>query len=107
MSRLPEACDLLLTARAAVLDKLLPALPEEMHYEARMIANALAIAARERVAPAVETALDERRLALAIRAGEHDQGSAWSSLLALAQGKLAISNPRLLESYAALGSGER
>lgn len=103
MSRLPDASDLMLTARASLLDKLLPALPEHLHYEARMIANALAIAARENAAPAVETALDERQLALAIRAGEHDQGTAWSSLLALTQAKLAISNPRLLHSYAALG----
>lgn len=102
MSRLPDAADLLQTARAALLEKLLPALPAELHYKARMIANALAIAARESAAPVSPQAPDERRLAAAIRAGEHDLGSARTSLLALTRAKLAVSNPRLLESYASL-----
>jgi hypothetical protein len=102
MSRLPDATDLLHTARAALLEKLLPALPADLHYDARMIANALAIAARESAAPAPNQLLNERDLAVAIRAGEHDRGTARASLLALTRAKLAVSNPRLLESYARL-----
>jgi len=43
----PDVPDLLRTARAALLDELLVLLPREAHYTARMIANALDIAARE------------------------------------------------------------
>lgn len=39
--------DLLACARELLLNQLLPALPPPLHYEARMIANALAIAGRE------------------------------------------------------------
>jgi len=39
--------DLLASARELLLSQLLPALPPPLHYEARMIANALAIAGRE------------------------------------------------------------
>ncbi|MBH3429970.1 DUF6285 domain-containing protein [Pseudomonas alkylphenolica] len=39
--------DLLACARELLLSQLLPALPPPLHYEARMIANALAIAGRE------------------------------------------------------------
>lgn len=47
MTDLPHARDLLAMARSALLDELLPALPARMHYQARMAANAIAIAARE------------------------------------------------------------
>src|SRR5574337_1195798 len=43
----PDARDLLATARELLLKQLLPALPASLHYEARMIASAMAIAARE------------------------------------------------------------
>lgn len=99
MSRLPEACDLLLTARATLLDRLLPALPEDLHYDARMIANTLAIASRESTQHAAVNLQAERCLAAAIRAGEHDRGTAWEALLTLTRNKLAVSNPRLLQSY--------
>ena len=52
----PDASDLLDTARDALLRKLLPALPEKLHYDARMIANAIAIAIRE-----IELAADTDR----------------------------------------------
>lgn len=39
--------DLLACTRELLLSQLLPALPPPLHYEARMIANALAIAGRE------------------------------------------------------------
>jgi len=47
MSDQPPAEELLRRARATLLEELLPALPSELHYPARMIANAMAIAARE------------------------------------------------------------
>ncbi|MGQ7819056.1 DUF6285 domain-containing protein [Metapseudomonas furukawaii] len=43
----PDATELLTTARCLLLEGLLPALPSELGYEARMIASALAMAARE------------------------------------------------------------
>lgn len=43
----PDGTKLLEIARAALLDDLLPALPEDQRYSARLIANAMAIAARE------------------------------------------------------------
>ncbi len=43
----PNAHQLLEIARATLLEQLLPALPGELRYPALMIANAMAIAARE------------------------------------------------------------
>ena len=43
----PDGIKLLDLARTAVLDELLPALPDDRRYTARLIANAMAIAARE------------------------------------------------------------
>lgn len=43
----PKASQLLQSARKLLLEELLPQLPEENHYAALMIANAMAIAARE------------------------------------------------------------
>lgn len=42
-----EVGDLLACARELLLSQLLPSLPQPLHYQARMIANALAIAGRE------------------------------------------------------------
>lgn len=42
-----DGCELLVTARDALLQRLLPALPTALHYEARMIANAMLIASRD------------------------------------------------------------
>lgn len=47
MSFNPDAENLLLTARKTLLEELLPALPESLHYNARMIANAMIISSRE------------------------------------------------------------
>ena len=47
MSQQPNGADLLNTARSALLEHLLDELPERRRYLARMIANAMAIAARE------------------------------------------------------------
>jgi hypothetical protein len=43
----PDPADLLATARAAIKTELLPALPEDRRYAARMVLNALAIASRQ------------------------------------------------------------
>lgn len=43
----PGGSDLLVTARAVLLERLLPLLPEGARLEARMVANAMAIAARD------------------------------------------------------------
>jgi len=47
MKDISDAEDLMATARAALLNELLPALPNDRRYAALMIANAMAIAARE------------------------------------------------------------
>ena len=47
MRERPDGVRLLELARATVLDELLPALPPELTYSARLAANAMAIAARE------------------------------------------------------------
>ncbi len=47
MSDIPDASDLLATAREVLLRELLPALPGDRRYAGLMIANAIAIADRE------------------------------------------------------------
>jgi hypothetical protein len=114
----PDAQDLLLTARDAVLKQLLPALPAHLHYEARMVASALLIASRE-VAQAAACADIERQamagllpdsaspehartqLVQRIRQGAYDQADeARARLLAALRGinraQLSISNPKAL-----------
>ncbi|WP_175649393.1 DUF6285 domain-containing protein [Pseudomonas sp. Marseille-P9899] len=104
MSRLPDAHDLLLTARESLLQRLLPALPAELHYDARMLASVLAIAIREQVPapPSDPSRALTREVVLAIRRGEHDDGSLFPALLEHTRAKLRISNPRLLEVYAGI-----
>jgi hypothetical protein len=72
----PDAADLLATAREVLLTELLPALPPEKAFAARMVASAMALAIREGAADT--TALPARDLALLareIRAGAHDPGT--------------------------------
>lgn len=104
----PDAADLLATARAALLEKLLPALPAHLHYEARMVANAMAIAAR---AGGVDPAHLEARLAnfaespahfaARIRAGAYQPGTpAYAGAAALLREmvgmRASVTNPRAL-----------
>ena len=104
----PQAANLLETAREALLNKLLPALPAHLHYEARMIANAMAIAAR---ASGVEAASLEARLATfaedqahfaaRIRAGAYAPGTpahagAAALLHEMVRLRCAVSGPRAL-----------
>ena len=70
----PDAADLLATAREVVLQELLPALPPEKAFAARMVANAMAIAARAAQAPPMPPR-DLAALAREIREGRHDPGS--------------------------------
>ncbi len=113
MSR-PSAPDLLMTARQLLLDKLLPVLPRELHYEARMIANAMIIAARDQQQGSscandeqqhLQALLDDsntgdrstlrRQLAGAIRQGRFDQNPQLSQKLKqINRSQLAINNPK-------------
>ena len=112
----PDAADLLEAARDVLLRELLPHLPEEKRFEARMVANAMAIARRgaaEDPAPVLDRLrglLDMpdagpdallRRLAAEIRAGERDPGrpgapAAVEALVALTRLRCSVSNPRAL-----------
>ncbi|MBX9750032.1 MAG: DUF6285 domain-containing protein [Roseococcus sp.] len=104
----PNAQDLLATARAALLDKLLPALPAHLHYEARMIANAMAIAGRAgTVDPAplasriANFAEDPAQFAARIRAGAYQPGSpayagAAALLREMVRMRASVTNPRAM-----------
>jgi hypothetical protein len=104
----PDAADLLATARAALLEKLLPALPAHLHYEARMVANAMAIAARAgTVEPKpLETRLasfadDAAHFASRIRAGAYQPGTpayagAAALLREMVRMRASVTNPRAL-----------
>ena len=116
MADRPDAGELLTVARDALLDSLLPLLPADAHYTARMIANANAIAQRERVAAppqlatlallagvpadaaavAVDAAVADR-----LRAGDFDAESErrlHAALTARTRARLAVSNPKALSS---------
>ena len=72
----PDAADLLATAREVVLNELLPALPPEKAFAARMVAAAMALAIREGAADV--SALPSANLVLLarqIREGMHDPGA--------------------------------
>ncbi|WP_271408030.1 DUF6285 domain-containing protein [Pseudomonas sp. Q1-7] len=118
----PNATELLATARGLLLEKLLPALPASLAYDCRMVASAMAIAAREiergdRAADleceALAQVLEPRGLAgitrddglalLAqfIREGVFDQpGGEQTRLLdalaVITRAQLGISNPKVL-----------
>jgi hypothetical protein len=128
MSDIPDATELLAIARATLLDKLLPRLPEDLRYDALMIANAMIIAAREHsggntaaqselarlrdlftardeplsgLALATELAHCNRRLVADIRKGRFDdkeRAALLDHLENTAADALAISNPRALKT---------
>ena len=119
-TNLPQGANLLDTARRVLLDELLPAMPPEKSYEARMIARAMAVAERELDqrdtvdrnsalhirAFLREAGLDagdgeptEATLARLLRDGAIPPQSAEALprlLMTLTRAKLAISNPRYL-----------
>lgn len=98
----PGGEDLLRVARDTLLDTLLAQLPAESHYTARMVANAMAIAARElaQAAPGTPGDAATARLAADIRAGRYDEAAARAQLIERLRGitreRLAVSNPRVL-----------
>ena len=111
----PEGPSLLATARDALLQEILPKLSGTDAFTARMIANAMAIAAREAAQAAVwveetratmqrltgATEAPDRALAAAIRAGAFDPGSAHHAEVAavlreVVRMRCAISAPRVL-----------
>ncbi len=100
----PDGAELLRVARETLLRELLPRMPEESRYAARMVANAMAIAARELAAPADVHASRHSvsKLAADIRAGRFDDAQAWGQLRdrlrEITRARLAVSNPRILES---------
>ncbi len=118
MNNRPYGNELLHAARQTLLDGLLPLLPADRTYDALMIANAMAIAARElescgqpddRVDEQIarfyrdmgldDTDASEADLALKIRNRLIDKSQyprLRVLLLAVAREKLAISNPKYL-----------
>jgi hypothetical protein len=124
-SDVPDAAELLATARETLARELLPALSGELRYRGLMVANALAIAAREvadghdtirreiellrplaaQAVPPSDAGSDDvhalrRIVAAAIRDGRFDDDVHAKALLAaldeIAGHRLAISNPRAL-----------
>jgi hypothetical protein len=115
MRELPSGPDLLAIAREVLLAELLPHLPEDKVLAARMVANAMGIAAREaaqdagwiaeaqaRMAVLTGDAADPlRAFAVAIRAGRFDPGTrehaeAAALLRGIARARCAVSAPRAL-----------
>ncbi|AIN58212.1 acyl-CoA dehydrogenase [Pseudomonas soli] len=114
----PNAAQLLDIARQTLLEQVLPELSGELRYPALMIANAMAIAARESrlqgelevqeharlgavlEAPPATLAGTRQHLAQTIREGRHDAPQARRALVeALRQTtleRLAISNPKAM-----------
>lgn len=121
MKHRPDGRELLIEARRTFKERLLPALPDDLRYDALMVINALGVAAREWATDATETAAllesvnallgddgpapsvaeAERRLARAIRAGHFDAHTHRETLLdalgALTRARLQVDNPKQLE----------
>jgi hypothetical protein len=124
MRVLPSGAELARLAREKLLEELLPLLPPEAHYAARMAANAMAIAARElgsdtgceeevsrlmtllpewKPAAAGDDAVREgaRVLAGTIRSGRFDTGGPRKGLArhlqVTTEERLAVSNPKALK----------
>ena len=101
MADQPTGPLLLDVARSTLLD-LLPQVDPAHHYALRMVANALAIAAREMMATdSAARDLDALRLRDQVREGRPvdtvTSGELHRALLALTRARLAVSNPKLLE----------
>lgn len=112
----PDGAALLRAARDVLLRDLLPLLPERQQFQARMVANAMAIAQRETAAdgrpaevalrgipgaPGDDAAASVAQLATDIRAGKHDPGTAShaavaAALVAVARLRCGVSAPKAL-----------
>lgn len=118
MSNRPNGSELLAVARRTLLDELLPLLPAAHTYDALMVANAMAMAAREldrqgRDASEERILLFYRQIGLEGMANATEQGLAelirkraidpsrhgllHPLLLNLTRDKLAITNPKQLD----------
>jgi hypothetical protein len=97
----PHGIELLQLARRTLLEEIVPAAPEAQRYVLRMVANAIAIAAREIEAEATGTAPDrssDAALADDIRSGRAALDGEFLARLREDVGRrLALSNPRALE----------
>lgn len=103
MADRPDVRELLTAARTTLIDTVLPAAPEAVRYEIRMIASAMAMAEREiRLSPptdplsSTDASLDAR-----IRDGEFDtpgpgREALERSLREWVTARLAIANPKAL-----------
>ena len=118
MHDLPRGWQLLTLARAVLLEELMPRLPPERRFEALLVGNCLAIAAREAAASAVPApAIDGelrslygegaaasdlwRRFAADLRVGAFAnspdrEAQARAALWRLTIAKLRLANPRFL-----------
>ena len=93
----PETAALLDIARATLADEVAPALSGDARFKARMIANALSIAARALRAEPGPTPPDPHALVAAIRAGAHDGDAALrATLLAEATARCRVSAPKAI-----------
>ncbi|MBS0318919.1 MAG: hypothetical protein JSR18_00115 [Proteobacteria bacterium] len=94
----PRAPQLLDIARRALLE-LVPEVDARHHYTLRMVANAMAIAAREGAADDVaQLDVDAARWSAAIAASPDPlaDDALRTALVALTRARLAIANPRVL-----------
>jgi hypothetical protein len=104
---LPDAAGLIEAARAAFLAEIQPMLRDDQRLTGLMIASALAIAARELRLPP-EGILDPWPLVHALRAGTRDGDTAlYQRLLADAEARVAIANPRYRDEQGASSQGSR
>ena len=100
---LPTGPELLAIARETLLKEVLPRASGDTRYALLMIANAMAIAAREAQAPEpVRFEVDDGTLARQIRQGRYDvQDAEQAAMLAYLResvmARLRISNPKAIE----------
>jgi len=103
----PDAAGLIAIARAAFAEEIQPFLKDDLRVSGLMIASALAIAARELRLPP-EGILDPWPLVHALRAGTRDGDTAlYQRLLADAEARVAIANPRYRDEQGASSQGSR
>ena len=97
MSDRPDGASILWQARETLLQELLPQLPESERLNALMIANAIAIGARELAGRETVDAPDQADLAAAIRRGAHDADAALHErLMESCVDGLRLTNPKAL-----------
>ncbi|TEA78610.1 DUF6285 domain-containing protein [Allopusillimonas ginsengisoli] len=101
MSNRPYGNELLDVARRSLLDKVLPAVSEDKVYDVLMVANAMAIAARELASGPQQNDEEDSVLAAQIRARDlppQTQAQLHRLLLDRTRSALALSNPKYLNT---------